>query len=163
MQITKNFTTDEMACSCCGKSDMDDEFMKILQSIRDEMQRPLKITSGFRCQNRNAIISTTGRDGPHTKAKACDILISGADAMRLFAIAQRHGISGIGLSQKGPHNKRFCHIDSLTPEEGPRPTVWTYGWMDEMEITFDLSRNYNIWHASRMFSGTRKVRILGKG
>ena len=127
MQITKNFTTDEMACSCCGKSDMDDEFMKILQSIRDEMQRPLKITSGFRCQNRNAIISTTGRDGPHTKAKACDILISGADAMRLFAIAQRHGISGIGLSQKGPHNKRFCHIDSLTPEEGPRPTVWTYG------------------------------------
>ena len=116
-----------MACSCCGKSDMDEGFMKMLQSIRDEMQRPLKITSGFRCQSRNALISTTGRNGPHTKAKACDILISGADAMRLFAIAQRHGISGIGLSQKGPHNKRFCHIDSLTPEEGPRPTVWTYG------------------------------------
>jgi len=127
MYITKNFTTNEMACSCCQKSDMDGDFMRILQSVRDEMQRPLKITSGYRCEKHNSKVSTTGRTGPHTHAKACDILISGADAMRLFTIAQRHGISGIGLSQKGPHNKRFCHIDSLTPEEGPRPTVWTYG------------------------------------
>ena len=105
---------------------MNEDFMRILQSIRDEMQRPLKITSGFRCEKHNNKVSTTGKTGPHTHAKAADILISGADAMRLFTIAQRHGISGIGLSQKGPHNRRFCHIDSLTPEEGPRPTVWTY-------------------------------------
>ena len=37
MYITKNFTTNEMTCSCCNKSDMDEEFMKILQSVRDEM------------------------------------------------------------------------------------------------------------------------------
>lgn len=127
MYITKNFTTDEMACTCCGKSDMDEEFMRTLQSIRDEMQRPLRITSGFRCQHRNQLISTTGKDGPHTKAKACDILISGADAMRLFAVAQKHGVSGIGMNQRGEHSKRFVHLDTLTPEEGPRPTVWTYG------------------------------------
>lgn len=127
MYITKNFTTDEMACTCCGKSEMDGEFMKTLQSIRDEMQRPLRITSGFRCQAHNQIISTTGKDGPHTKAKACDILISGADAMRLFAVAQKHGVSGIGMNQRGEHSKRFVHLDTLTPEEGPRPTVWTYG------------------------------------
>lgn len=127
MYITKNFTTDEMACTCCGKSDMDENFMKTLQSIRDEMQRPLRITSGFRCQAHNQIISTTGKHGPHTKAKACDILISGADAMRLFAVAQKHGVSGIGMNQRGKHAKRFVHLDTLTPEEGPRPTVWTYG------------------------------------
>ena len=61
------------------------------------------------------------------KAKACDILISGADAMRLFAVAQKHGVSGIGMNQRGEHSKRFVHLDTLTPEEGPRPTVWTYG------------------------------------
>ena len=126
MQITRNFTTDEMACSCCGKSDMDEEFMKILQSVRDEMQRPLKITSGFRCENHNQKVSTTGKTGPHTYAKAADILISGADAMRLFAIAQKHGVSGVGMSQKGNHSKRFIHLDILSPDEGPRPTVWTY-------------------------------------
>ncbi len=127
MYITKNFTTDEMACTCCGKSDMDEDFMKTLQSIRDEMQRPLRITSGFRCEARNEQISTTGKHSPHTKAKACDILISGADAMRLFAVAQKHGVSGIGMNQRGEHSKRFVHLDTLTPEEGPRPTVWTYG------------------------------------
>ena len=126
MHITKNFTTNEMACGCCGKADMDDEFMRVLQSIRDEMQRPLKITSGFRCENHNKKVSSTGKNGPHTFAKAADILISGADAMRLFAVAQKHGVSGVGMSQRGDHAKRFVHLDILSPDEGPRPTVWTY-------------------------------------
>ena len=126
MYITRNFTTNEMACLCCGKSDMDDEFMRVLQSIRDEMQRPLKITSGFRCEKHNSKVSSTGKTGPHTFAKAADILISGADAMRLFAVAQKHGVSGVGMSQRGDHAKRFVHLDILSPDEGPRPTVWTY-------------------------------------
>ena len=126
MHITRNFTTDEMACSCCGKSDMDEDFMKTLQSIRDEMQRPLKITSANRSEKHNELVSHTGKKGPHTYAKAADILISGADAMRLFAVAQKHGVSGVGMSQKGDHNKRFVHLDILSPDEGPRPTVWTY-------------------------------------
>ena len=105
---------------------MNEEFMRILQSIRDEMQRPLKITSGFRCQKHNQKVSHTGKNGPHTFAKATDILISGVDAMRLFAVAQKHGVSGVGMSQKGDHNKRFVHLDILSPDEGPRPTVWTY-------------------------------------
>ena len=126
MYITRNFTTNEMACGCCGKSDMDDEFMRVLQSIRDEMQRPLKITSGFRCEKHNSKVSSTGKSGPHTFAKAADILISGADAMRLFAVAQKHGVSGVGMSQRGDHAKRFVHLDILSPDEGPRPTVWTY-------------------------------------
>ena len=126
MYITRNFTTNEMACGCCGKSDMDDEFMRVLQSIRDEMQRPLKITSGFRCEKHNSKVSSTGKTGPHTFAKAADILISGADAMRLFAVAQKHGVSGVVMSQRGDHAKRFVHLDILSPDEGPRPTVWTY-------------------------------------
>ena len=127
MHITKNFTTDEMACACpCHKAEMDEEFMRTLQSIRDEMQRPLKITSGFRCENHNKKVSSTGKRGPHTYAKAADILISGADALRLFSVAQKHGVSGVGMSQKGDHNKRLVHLDTLSPDEGPRPTVWTY-------------------------------------
>ena len=126
MMITRNFSTNEMACSHCQKADMDEEFMRVLQSIRDEMQRPLKITSGFRCEKHNAKVSSTGKNGPHTFGKAADILISGADAMRLFAVAQKHGVSGVGMSQRGDHSKRFVHLDILSPAEGPRPTVWTY-------------------------------------
>ena len=126
MLITPNFSTSEMACSHCQKADMDEEFMRVLQSIRDEIQRPLKITSGFRCEKHNAKVSSTGKNGPHTFGKAADVLISGADAMRLYDIARKHGVSGIGMSQKGAHSKRFVHLDTLSPDEGPRPTISTY-------------------------------------
>ena len=128
LQITKNFSTNEMMCHCgCKDSDMDGEFMKILQHIREEMQRPLAISSAARCSSWNEQVSSTGKSGPHVFRKAADILISGADAMRLFDISRKHGISGIGLSQKGNHGKRFIHLDILSADDGhPRPTVWTY-------------------------------------
>ena len=128
LQITKNFSTNEMMCHCgCKDSDMDEDFMKILQHIREEMQRPLAISSAARCSSWNEQVSSTGKYGPHVFRKAADILISGADAMRLFDVARKHGISGIGLSQKGNHGKRFIHLDVLSADDGhPRPTVWTY-------------------------------------
>jgi hypothetical protein len=51
--------------------------------------------------------------------KAIDIAISGRDAKRLYKIAKKY-MTGIGIS------KRYIHMDSLTSEEAPRPTVWRY-------------------------------------
>ena len=118
--ITPNFSVSEMSCRCCGKEDMDSEFMRMLQELRNEIG-PLRITSGFRCEEHNERISTTGRHGPHTEAKASDILISGERAMLLFEKARQIGFSGIGVSQKGPHHKRFVHVDTLE-----RKALWSY-------------------------------------
>ena len=131
MMITKNFSSGEMMCSCgCGEDSMDPDFMSILQNIRDEMQRPLRISSGVRCAKRNMQVSSTGKNGPHvpriTGTMASDILIAGADALRLIDIARKHGISGVGISQRGTHAKRFIHIDTLSEETHPRPTMWSY-------------------------------------
>lgn len=131
MMITKNFSSGEMMCSCgCGEDSMDPDFMSILQNIRDEMQRPLRISSGVRCAKRNMEVSSTGKNGPHvprtTGTMASDILIAGADALRLIDIARKHGISGVGISQRGSHAKRFIHIDILSEETHPRPTMWSY-------------------------------------
>ena len=126
MNIAQN--RSEPSKAGCGSADMDEDFMKILQNIRDEMKRPLKISSGVRCAKRNAEVSSTGSNGPHVPRKngtaASDILIAGADALRLIAIARKHGVSGVGISQRGPHNKRFIHIDTIT--DHPRPTMWSY-------------------------------------
>ena len=100
---------------------MDGEFMRMLQTLRDEMQGPLKVSSGFRCEDHNEMVSTTGRTGPHTHARATDILISGERAMVLFEKARQIGFSGIGLSQRGPHQDRFVHIDTK-----PRKALWSY-------------------------------------
>ena len=131
MMITKNFSVNEMMCHCgCGEDSMDMDFMDILQNIREDMNRPLKISSGVRCAEHNSVVSSTGIYGPHVPrtdgTKASDILISGADALRLVDIARKHGISGVGISQRGPHPKRFIHIDTLSAEKHPRPTMWSY-------------------------------------
>ena len=128
MMLTKNFSTNEMMCHCgCKDSEMDSDFMKILQEIREDMNRPLKISSAVRCVKHNLNVSSTGKNGPHVYRKASDILISGADALRLIDVARKHGISGVGISQRGDHAKRFVHIDTLSADDGhPRPTVWTY-------------------------------------
>ena len=131
MMITKNFSSAEMMCSCgCGEDSMDEDFMSILQNIREDMNRPLRISSGVRCAKRNSEVSSTGSTGPHVPRKngtaASDILIAGADALRLIDIARKHGVSGVGISQRGTHSKRFIHIDTISDEQHPRPTMWSY-------------------------------------
>ena len=44
--ITPNFSKSEMACRFgCGIYEMDDEFMRMLQELRNEMNGPLRVTS----------------------------------------------------------------------------------------------------------------------
>ena len=85
---------------------MDKDFMSKLEKIKDEWYSQstnrLKITSGYRCHNHNRNVS-----------------ISGSDSKKLYRIAKKH-MTGIGIS------KNFIHMDALTPEEAPRPTVWRY-------------------------------------
>ena len=114
--ITPNFSKSEMACRCgCGIYEMDDEFMRMLQELRNEMNGPLRFNSARRCDRHNDAISTAKnkKNGVNTLGQASDILISGERAMLLFEKARRIGFSGIGLSQKGNHASRFVHLDTL--------------------------------------------------
>ena len=44
--ITPNFSKSEMACRCgCGIYEMDDEFMRMLQELRNEMSGCLETTN----------------------------------------------------------------------------------------------------------------------
>ena len=49
---------------------------------------PMPVTSGCRCEAHNNDVSTV-KNGPHTLAKAADILISGERAMQLFEKARQ--------------------------------------------------------------------------
>ena len=131
MMLTKNFSSAEMMCSCgCGEDAMDPDFMSILQNIREDMNRPLRVSSGVRCAKHNSKVSSTGKDGPHDPRKngtaASEILNAGADALRLIDIARKHGVSGVGISQRGTHSKRFIHLDTISDSHHPRPTMWSY-------------------------------------
>ncbi len=120
------FTEEELQChgqDCCGgQQAMQSEFMVKLVSMRRELGFPLRLSSAYRCPLYNSRVSKTGETGPHTTGRAVDILIRGKNAHKLLACALRHGMTGIGVKQKG--RQRYLHIDDL---DGPtRPWIWRY-------------------------------------
>lgn len=119
-----NFSPKEMACRCCGKLVVIPEFMRDLQQIRDEFERPMPVSSGYRSPEYNDRVSSTGLDGPHTTGRAVDIRIAGKDAHDLLWLCIALGMTGIGVNQKGDWSSRFLHFDNLTGDN--RPRVWSY-------------------------------------
>ena len=126
--LYENFTEAEMTCKCgCGRADMTVELMDNLQALRNLCGFPLKVNSGFRCPDYNDRIASSGRDGPHTLGTAVDIGISGTPAHTVLTRAARFNFTGIGISQRGPHENRFIHLDTIQPGmRHPRSWVWSY-------------------------------------
>lgn len=118
------FTSEEMACSCCGVERMDGDFMHALDDVRRDLNKPLLVSSGYRCAAHNAAVSTTGPHGPHTTGRAVDVLVYGKDAYEVLSLALVHRFTGIGVSQRGPHGSRFLHLDMV--DEPGRPWIWSY-------------------------------------
>ena len=127
----KHFKPDEFACRCgnCGSTgdEMNMTFIFALDQLRERQDSPMIITSGYRCPAYNTMISSTGFDGPHTTGRAADVGVSGERAFHLVQQCSLGGwMRGIGINQKGPHEKRFIHLDDLEGPDHPRPRVWTY-------------------------------------
>lgn len=97
---------------------MNPEFMSLLITLRKELDFPFRITSHFRDEKKK---------GAHYFGRAVDINVWGERAYILINSAEEYGMTGIGISQKGPTNKRFLHLDNMsTTDKRPRPWVWTY-------------------------------------
>lgn len=119
------FKLSEFACSHCGENKIDPAFVQELDDLRHRYGKPLFVTSGYRCPEHNARVSSTGRDGPHTTGHAADLRVDRADAFRLLKIATTMRFTGLGIQQKG--GGRFIHLDDLpNTVSSPRPTIWSY-------------------------------------
>lgn len=125
----KHFTRAEFRCrgtDCCGGSNLiADDFVDMLDLLRDDCGFPFPITSGYRCPVHNARVSSTGAAGPHTTGRAADIAVSRERAYKVLQLALQMGFTGIGVQQRG--GGRFIHLDTLENGPGrPRPVVWSY-------------------------------------
>lgn len=119
------FGPEEFVCQCgCGMILVRDSFMDQLVKTRFRFDKPMIVTSGYRCPTHNARVSKTGTNGPHTHG-AADFAVRGEDALTLVGIAHQYGFTGIGVCQKGA--ARFIHLDDLPNADGqPRPWLWSY-------------------------------------
>ena len=116
--ITKNFKTDEFACECCGKSEMDIDFVKTLQNLREEYGVPMRVNSGFRCKKHNKSIGSSDSSS-HLWGMASDISVTDSVLRyRMIQCAQKIGIVRIGIGGD------FIHFD--TDNKKASPVIWTY-------------------------------------
>ena len=120
------FSVDELKCKGTDECEMDEGFMKKLEALRYEFNEPMIVSSGYRHESYNQVIGGA-KNSPHLYGKAVDIVISGKSAYRLMKLSIEHGFTGIGVSQRGPHEKRFLHIDTMENRDThPRPWIWSY-------------------------------------
>jgi uncharacterized protein YcbK (DUF882 family) len=116
--LSDNFTIDEMQCPCCKKCEMDPKFIETLQGIRDYLNIPMKVTSGYRCRNHNELVGGAP-NSKHLSGIAVDVSMKYHDSQRMYELIQvalSFGIQGIGIS------KSFIHLDA---REQPGK-LWTY-------------------------------------
>ena len=118
-----HFSREELACSETGACEMDQDFLDLLEKVRLRFGKPMKLSSAYRSPEHSVEISKPEhrKNGYHVQGRAVDVLIYHEEALRLIHIALAEGIKGIGISQKGPHESRFVHLDN-------RPTrmIWSY-------------------------------------
>lgn len=106
---------------------MNPRFMKVLQDIRDVMQEPMIISSGYRSIKHTLEASKDAR-GEHTLGLAVDVVISGQRALKLIYVALMNGVQRIGIKQHGVDGDRYIHLGFADKVfKGYPPGVWTYG------------------------------------
>ncbi len=111
------FKDEEFACKCglceLGVENMDERLLHILDTIRGQLGKPMRINSAVRCFAHNVAVggSVGSEHVPHNtdtgKTTAVDIHIP--DSTFLFVLVKllyMHNIPRIGLNQE----KNFIHI-----------------------------------------------------
>lgn len=118
MQYTLNFRSEEFECPCCGKAHMEERFLELLQQLRTILNKPMKINSGYRCENHNLNVGGR-RTSQHLIGNAIDCSTVGWTSSEFYFLikeAQRLGFKGIGIA------KSYVHLDARES----RPKMWVY-------------------------------------
>ena len=118
MRLTRNFTDDEFRCPCCGREEIDRDFVGKLQEARDIAGTPFQINSGWRCQNRNRVVGGVANSS-HLTGHAADIQAN--TSQKRFAVVNalaRAGFGRIGIA------KSYVHVDDDVTKT--QHVMWLY-------------------------------------
>lgn len=121
-----NFDSKELACRHCGAEGIMPAMMDVLQGIRDDMQSPIFLSSGYRCP-KHPVEQEKDKPGEHTQGLAVDILCHGDRALNIIKFALLRDVKRLGVHQKGNANGRYVHIGIADKFSLAYPgAIWTY-------------------------------------
>ena len=114
-QLAKNFWQYEFECrgkGCCGGSaPMSPPLIMLLQDIREYIDVPVDVTSGFRCRTHNARTPNAHPDSYHTYGIAADITVRNMPVAQLMTAVQK-AITEAGYGYAIPYPTRgIVHVD----------------------------------------------------
>ena len=112
-QLSPNFSRNEFRCKggddCCGgAAPVDSRLILALQELRELVNAPIRILSGFRCVKYNKGCGGA-QQSQHCLGTAADIRVEGVSTERLATIASTvpyFGDGGIGTYDRG-----WVHVD----------------------------------------------------
>ncbi len=112
----KYFKLSDFNCQETGENEMDIEFIRKLDQLRENCGFPFIITSGYRSPN-HSIEAAKAKPGTHAQGIAADIKVTGgAQRMAIIRNASIMGFNGIGVA------KGFVHVDTRETT----PVAWKY-------------------------------------
>lgn len=118
-----NFKPIEFACKCgiCQNQKIDFIFVKKLQKLREKLDKPIKINSGYRCENHNKSVGGVAGSS-HMAGIAADLSCDDMTGPEMYNVA-KDIFDSIGVA------KDFIHVD-----DRPGKRLWFYGTLSEKDI-----------------------------
>lgn len=86
------------------------------RNLRNRLGEPVRVISGHRCKEHNAIVGGAA-NSVHLKI-AFDIDVMGRDRRKIYELARAVGFNGIGFMERG------LHVDARAPAVAAH---WDYG------------------------------------
>jgi len=118
--LSNHFSRWELACPCCGVAQLSEHLVDGLEDLRAILKRPIRVTSGYRCNLKNIAVGGVS-NSYHCMGLAADIVVEGLDPLEIAEAAEQvvnfaHG--GIGIypavkhASSGKHGTGFVHVDT---------------------------------------------------
>jgi len=104
--IAPHFKLSEFACPCCNLVMLHPKLLAKLVELRDVLERPVSITSGYRCFEYNQKVGGVA-NSYHCIGLAADIKVKDINLIELLGYAEEIDFAGIGFYEK----KNFLHLD----------------------------------------------------
>lgn len=110
------FKRSDFNCQQTGENRMEDDFIYMLDELREKCGWPFFVTSGFRDPS-HSVERKKPKGGTHTLGIAADIRVTnGKQRHEIVKHAMVMGFTGIGIA------KTFVHVDMREDT----PVLWTY-------------------------------------
>lgn len=114
----KHFRLEEFACPCCGRNEINWDFVKRLDSAREFAGVSFEVTSGFRCKEHNEVVGGSPTS-EHLEGLAADVACRDNRArFKILSGLWKAGFQRIGI---GPG---FVHVGMSSAHD--QEVVWLY-------------------------------------